>query len=197
MACSILVISSFIKSPSLVLIGNSPLIILRNGAISIINEKEFTSGLTTTLGKIFMPLQRLFLDLRLSASNKAIKSAKSVFSRIFFAILSDFLERFTFAFASAPILAPLKKLNILDKLFFSVPIVASAPADPSISELTSVINSVVFLSSPPAIICIKSATNASSKYTIFKKFVLSMVHSPYYMAISKIKKLYSFIDIKF
>ena len=126
-------------------------------------EKEFTSGLTTTLGNILIPLQRLFFVLRLSASSREIKSANRVFSKIFFAIRSDFLERFAFTPASALIVAPLRKLKILDNAFFSVPIPASTPTVPSIPELTSVINSVVFLSSPPAMICMKSATKASSK----------------------------------
>ena len=170
--------SIFIASPSLVLNGSSPSIILRKGAISIIYEKEFTSGLTITLGNTLIPPQRLFFGLRWSASSRAIKSASRVFSRMFLAILSDFLERFVFTLASALIVAPLRKVNILDKAFFSVPTPPSMPAVPSIPELTSVINSVVFLSSPPAMICMKSATNASSKYTIFKKFVLSIILSP-------------------
>ena len=121
-----------------------------------------------------MPAQRLFLLLLLSASSRAIKSARSVFSRMFFAILSDFFERFALTPASTLIVAPLKKLKILESPFFSVPILASALAFPSMPELTSVINSVVFFNSPPAIICIKSATNASSKYITFKKLLLSI-----------------------
>ena len=60
-----------------------------------------------------MLAQRLFLVLLLSASSSAIKSARSLFSRIFFAILSDFLERFALTSTSALIVAPLKKLKIL------------------------------------------------------------------------------------
>ena len=174
MASSILVISIFIPSPSVVLNGSSPSIILRKGTISIIYEKEFTSGRTTTFGNILIPEHRLFLGLRVSASRSAMKSASKVFSRMFFAILSDFLERAALTPASALIVAPLKKLKIFESPFFSVPTPTSTPAVPSTPELTSVINSVVFFNSPPAIICIKSATNASSKYTIFKKLLFSI-----------------------
>ena len=96
------------------------------------------------MGNILIPLQSLFFFLRLSVSSRVIKSASKVFSKIFFAILLDFLERFAFAPASPLIVIPLRKPNNFGSPLFFGYTSTPAPTDPSIPEFTSVINSVVF-----------------------------------------------------